>query len=178
MNDFASILKQKMDERNESIEPKRACVRLQTYPRSQYQWVDHTLSIMKPQSIHPRARRIFIYNSPKRSRNEGDKVIKTELQSSKHQPPPRNMGLHMALKDMPPSSKKAYQEFLHLGANLSRNGAHWHEIKREYRKLARRLHPDSAEKGVDPKCFIELSEAFHALTQHHGSVLRNNETEK
>ena len=94
----------------------------------------------------------------------GIKTQKTELgslQESATLPRVRKPIVGHSFMKLSPKAQKAFQGLLSLGAILQKENLHRRGLKKEYRKLAKALHPDLASTTTNP--FITLQKHYTAL---------------
>ena len=134
------------------------------------QWVDFSLGITSKgwfpeniKKISARQKRESLKSREQKVSSVATSIGKPEVQNS-NEPT-------LFVAEMNSPTKHAYQRLSALSGILPKEGSSWLKIKREYRRLAKKLHPDRnhSENGSDRAAhqFTVLSEAYSLLTTHY-----------
>ena len=125
---------------------------------------------------HPPISRVFIpfFTSETRqfspTKNPYPKVRKPKIKvQPTPQPAPEKVELHITFWQLSNQEQQAYRQFVHLGAMLGKDKLTLDGVKKEYRRLAKKYHPDSSRSLTSQK-FIQLKKLESILTRaiHQG----------
>lgn len=151
--DFEQILRQKMAAWDEFPSQNHEQPVATTYQHTPFRWcaesvyrTDQTPSVPLPNRLR----------YPQRPALKNTKTTPTVG-------PKTRVELPWSLEQLSSEEKKAYQEFCSVGANLDSNQFTRQDVKKEYRRLLKQLHPDLNPHAFDLNRFAKLQSSSKLL---------------